>query len=488
MIADDEGGESTDLFDEVEAALAGAEAVTVNDPEPAGYALPTNYVAEQELHGKDGQQQTRTVLKPRRSAEILSDCVRRTGGWPRAVGGVLFVEEFDGTPRFLNTAVKLFAWFDELGPVDWVRGSKFVTQERFFEFARARAEAFEAIETGPHWPLMPGAYYMHPPLPAATGKALASLLACFEPATDLDAQLLKAAVMTPAWGGQPGSRPAFPITGAEDTSQQGRGIGKSVLVNLVANLYGGYLDVKPISDIKDVKTRLLSAEGRSRRIARLDNVKTLKLSWADLEGLITADVISGRQLYQGEGRRPNTLTWFITINGASFSKDMAQRAVLIELARPDYQSHWEQRVLAYLDSHRLEILADVGEILGSPVPPLGATTRGGAWEQGVLAHVDCVVQCQGLILERQELIDDDERDRGLVRAHFRHRLQTSCKINPDNHRVFIESGRAAQLLSEAMQKPFATNTSTTFIKNLGLPELQHTELSGRPRFRWQGLA
>ena len=31
--------------------------------------------------------------------------------------------------------------------------------------------------------------------------------------------------------------------------------------------------------------------------------------------MVTSPIISGRQLYVGEGQRPNLLTWFITLNG-----------------------------------------------------------------------------------------------------------------------------------------------------------------------------
>ena len=54
--------------------------------------------------------------------------------------------------------------------------------------------------------------------------------------------------------------------------------------------------------------------------------------------MITTDIISGKRLYMGEGRRPNTITHVITLNGASLSKDLAQRCIPIKLARPKWRA------------------------------------------------------------------------------------------------------------------------------------------------------
>src|SRR6202012_5449375 len=113
--------------------------------------------------------------------------------------------------------------------------------------------------------------------------------------------------------GTPGQRPGFLITGPDDDPEQGRGLGKSKLIDILSEeLGGGYVDVLPTDEMKNVKTRLLSTEEGRKRVVRLDNVKTHRFSWADLEGLMTASVVSGHSMYHGEGRRPNTLIWLIT--------------------------------------------------------------------------------------------------------------------------------------------------------------------------------
>lgn len=150
---------------------------------------------------------------------------------------------------------------------------------------------------------------------------------CFE--TDLDRELATALWATIVWGGPPGLRPAWMVT-----ASSGRGKGKTRFVQNIARTFGGMLDVSPQEEIGTIKQRLLTPEASEKRIGTVDNLKSPRFSWGDFENLITASVISGKQMYIGDAQRPNLLTWIITINGASLSTDMAQRICEIRLAEP----------------------------------------------------------------------------------------------------------------------------------------------------------
>ncbi len=170
--------------------------------------------------------------------------------------------------------------------------------------------------------------------------------------------------MTAFWGGLPGCRPAFVVT-----SDDGRGVGKSKVPEVVGYLCGGYIDVSANDDIEVIKTRMLTPAARTKRIALLDNVKSLKLSWAELESMITSPTISGRQLYVGEGQRPNLLTWFITLNGVSLATDMAQRSVIIKVVKGKNDGPWWEETRRYIDDHRSEIIGDIiGALRAEPFP------------------------------------------------------------------------------------------------------------------------
>ena len=112
-------------------------------------------------------------------------------------------------------------------------------------------------------------------------------------------------------------------------------------------------------DIAAIKKRLLSPKSKGIRVALLDNLKTLKFSWADLEGLITSPTISGHQMYVGEGHRPNSLVWFLTVNGATLSKDMADRCINIKLGRPEFDPNWEADVRNFIQEYRWQILSEI---------------------------------------------------------------------------------------------------------------------------------
>jgi hypothetical protein len=383
-----------------------------------GYPRLRNY---EEVPREGGEGTVRRALAIDEIADRVNELV---GDKFKRVDDQVFIESADHRPIYVDRHVQLFSILAEAALVEWDHGGGFVGQDHFFEFMRRSAPNFKAIETMPHEPPMAGAYYMHPPLPPPGGK-LDGFLAKFSPATDLDRDLMKAFVVQPFWGGKPGHRPAGLITGPEGDPKKGVGIGKSIFVDLVADeLCGGALDVGANEDIRDIKTRLLSPSGRQLRFVRIDNLKSLKFSWADLEGMITAPEISGKQLYKGEGRRPNTLTVAITMNGGSMSKDMASRSSIIELKRPEYAPKWESDARAYAADNRWAIIADIVELLKKEVQEVKAATRWAAWEQGVLARsTDDLAGCQALLLARQGQVDADDGEQGDVREYFEKRLR-----------------------------------------------------------------
>jgi hypothetical protein len=117
-----------------------------------------------------------------------------------------------------------------------------------------------------------------------------------------------------------------------------------------SSLVGGFVSVSPREQIRDIQTRLLSPEALTQRIVLIDNLKALRFSDSDIEALITTPEISGRQLYTGEGRRPNTLSWVITSNKPSLSKDLAQRSIIIRVTTPVYTPAWERDVTGFIET------------------------------------------------------------------------------------------------------------------------------------------
>src|SRR5262245_9983964 len=104
---------------------------------------------------------------------------------------------------------------------------------------------------------------MYPPLPEKDGEYLEEFIAFFKPLSSTDGELIMAFVVSLAWGGAPGSRPAWLFTAPESDSHGGRGVGKSKLIELCAEVVGGMIEISPNEDIISIKKRLLSSEART---------------------------------------------------------------------------------------------------------------------------------------------------------------------------------------------------------------------------------
>lgn len=440
------------------------------------------------VEDKDGNAQP--VRHPLSSAAVLANLQAIRPGWPKRAGDSVFIVEGpENAPVYLDSAPRLIAYGDSLAAVEWATGPRFVSQDRFHAYTMMNLEPrYDSIETLPHWPPIPGVYYAHRPLPPPNGR-IAGFLDFFRPSTPEDRSLILAYLITLFWGGPPGKRPVFLITGPEDDPGRGRGIGKTTLAALITGgIAGGAIEASPKDEIADIKTRILSPGGQGIRCLRLDNVKVLRFSWGDFEGMTTADRISGRRLYKGEGQRPNTITSSITLNGASLSTDMTQRVVPIVLARPDFSPRWDDEVNDYIRRYRWEIIAEIGAMLTGPRTVLEDWSRWGPWENEVLSVVPLAESCRRLILTRRAAMDGDDEDT----AEFRDYLETKLRErghDPETCRVRIQKSIVAGWFRECTNDKFLrTNTCTTKVNMMGISQLCEVGAHKQTRYyEWRGV-
>jgi hypothetical protein len=287
------------------------------------------------------------------------------------------------------------------------------TKEEVFYRLSQTVQAYEQVETLPHHPRIANHYYADPVLPESTGEHLDRLLDFFSPETDADRAIMRTAIVTPFWGGPPGQRPMFVVT-----SDAGRGAGKSTIAQVCERLAGGMLNVNPLEDIGRVKNRLLSPEGLLRRVAVLDNVKSMRFSWGDLEGLVTSTTVSGHRLHHGEASRPNLFTWYMTMNGLDLSTDMAKRCVILKIRKPAWRGDWLEELLKFIDTNRLSIISDCIAHLSGERTALGKSTRWGLWEKYVLGLEHDSEKILSLIISRQESADVEDEESQTLEAHI----------------------------------------------------------------------
>lgn len=419
--------------------------------------------------------------------KIIGDLLQATENWPRVVAGKLFVPSGNKAHRPLVKPEELFAWLGLRFQVDWWQGPGAMTKAEFFAALKMRCTSFQRHEVYPHYPPVSGILYSSFHFQHSNGLKLQEFVDFFGPSTAEDRQLIIGLILTAFWGGGGGQRPAFLVTSNDTGTRLGRGSGKSILATLVAELCGGYFDMGQSETIEKLKTRFLtSADAEDvKRIVRIDNIKSRRFSWAELEALITSPEISGHQMYQGNAQKRNLYTFVMTINGASLSKDLAERTVVIKLKPAKYRSGWNEELNAFIAQHRTEIIGDTIELLKTPaaILPERGTTRWEAWESAVLSKLDNAEKLRKMIVERQAEIDDDKNESeqffSALREHLT--LLTRSRVGPTSGLRILKHEVLRAFAGDFYQERIASNVLRKKIQSLGLISLQPFGKKGRER-------
>ncbi|MCH9656032.1 MAG: hypothetical protein K0U86_18910 [Planctomycetes bacterium] len=422
---------------------------------------------------------------------ILTNIQSHTDGWPKCVAGELVVKSSSGKLEIKKNDAQYFAWLYEYLDIDWY-GSPGIPKKEFFEFCRCNSERYVDAADYPHFPPIEGILYQHEQATHENGQALNGFLEFFTPATPQDRELIISLLLTFFWGGTPGARPMYLITTEDDSANQGRGWGKTTLLTMCAELCGGMLSTSQSGSIEALKKRILNQanhEPRPRVIA-IDNVKTRRFSSADLEALVTSRTVSDHVLYSGNGSIPNLQTVGITINGASLSKDMAQRCVIIKVGKPEYTQNWQQDLEDYIENKRWAIIGDIGQLLLSEQTlPDAGTGRRGKWERDVLSKLNHPLQLRQLMKSREKQVDDDAANGHEFVKHLEENLQ-SMKIYPSGI-VRIPQVKMHELLADFLGERVGKNSVKKKVEALGLPCLHQVVKPGKLRvwlFRKDGQA
>ena len=423
-------------------------------------------------------------IEPLPMREVLAGTLERTDNWPRRVGSALFIHDARGV-FWLKNPSALFGWLNtHTGVIDWHNLRGCVTKDEvFYELNRA-ATRYEAIETYSHEPLIDGHYYAcDPPQKGGDGAVVDAFLDFFSFDTPLDRQLAYAGLLTAVWGGPGGKRPIFLVT-AKD-----RAHGKSTVPQSIARIFGGAMEFRNNEDESQILQRLLSVEAMSYRICLLDNVKSHKFSWGFLEGLATAPHISGKRMYFGDGRRPNTISWWITLNGPGLSRDLASRVLVLEVAKPRWDPQWERRLMQFTEDHREAMIGDlVAALRRPPVVELAKGTRWSIWDGDVLSRVPQANELVQLIEARQGEVDSDAGEARSMQDEFKHRLK-ELGYDTEKCSIFIPNDIANRWHNEISRQNNTIHMTTKLLKqaisSCAIKRMRRTESHGKG-FIWVG--
>jgi len=471
----DEGHSADELIQLIgEAACIGVEIMDeVVVPEPESPEIRAAKMANQVpfrnfipiKHQDDAKQKRRNAKpeierKPRLISEMIDDCHHRFLGFPRKVGEQLFDHDRDsGRICYLYKSSELFAWIGRKSKqrTEWTRGDACVTKDEIFAGLAAAAIRYEAISLVPDWPKRCDVYYAHKRLPPACPdrSRFTALLDSFAPATAADRTMLKAFLIAPLWYIYGIPKPSWIID-----SEDGAGTGKSTLAEIAAHLYCG----EPIRTnrqelrmgVQELIKRVVSSHGRQQRILLVDNV-TGQFSCPELADLITAQSISGRAPYgHGEETRPNNLVFVITSNTANVDNDIADRSYYINVRRPSRSPDWKPAIMAYVDKHRFEIVADIIAMLeagaGFQADP---HTRFPEFETSILQAVcDDLNEYEEAINHLKTCKSDtsvEEEQAKVIEDAIRERL-AEIGLHPDQHTVFIRTPVLEHWLDQVLDR------------------------------------
>jgi hypothetical protein len=419
---------------------------------------------------------------------ILEKIADYTNGWPVVVGGELVVRSAQNDLEIRKNEKQFFAWLHNYFEVNWLGGAA-ISKAEFFEFCRSNAEQYTDATSYPHFPAIENVLYNHPSPIEGTGQALEGLLDFFTPATEHDRELILAFILTLFWGGPPGSRPAFLITSDDESVNQGRGFGKTTLLELCGNLCGGLLRLSQVESVETISKRIVNqANNRPRpRIISIDNVKSRRFSWADLESMITSQEIAGHRLWSGNGPVTNFHTFAITINGPCLAKDLAQRVVVIKLGKPSFSPTWQHEVSEYISGKKWEIIGDIEAILSTTTHPLpmDGTTRFGLWEHGVLSKISDAVEVRNLIAQRQRDLDDDDANQKEFGQFLVEKLELIGPVSPSTQVApgvrKIAHDQMHSLYQEFTGEKVGKNGFKSKVERYSLPSLRCINQPGKAR-------
>lgn len=431
--------------------------VTTIKPMPVIQGGPRQRIAnviDAKVTAQDGEE--RNVVQHRTLESVYGLLAESTQNWPRRAGGVLFVAKENVTDllpthrdiTWLTNTDKLFAWMQRIANIRWTTKSATdavsgkplspATKKEFFEYLIHYCEpSYDGVEVLPHEPPLEDLYYLPCDLNVtdalADGGPLDELVAKFNAETDEDRLLLLAALMTPGWGGPCGARPMFVFT-----SEHGRGVGKSSTASLFGDIWGGTIGIGADEDWAKVRGRLLGDDALGKRCVLLDNLKG-KLSNGDIEGIITSGVIDGWKPYHGQASRPNNLTWYVTANTPTLSRDLADRSIVIKLGKQRPGEDFLGWSRAHIARHRKAIVAGLLALLRrEPTEEIQKKNRDrwAAWQVGVLAKLGSANDLAAKVCERRSTVDADTEDAEDV-AHAVVELIAEAFPDHDARRIFI---------------------------------------------------
>lgn len=400
---------------------------------------------------------------PRNINEMIKDLKVRLMGFPKVVAGQLF-DQNKKTKKieYIKDAKDLTSWIAErtkLNPI-FKQGAGYITPEMLYSSLTRTCEQYELISRVPHFPAIDGAYYSHGklPEPSADFRYFEKFINFFCPASYADALMMKTCVCSLFFYEPRVDKPMWII---DTTDGAGQGTGKTKFVEMLSILMDSepfWVDSQSVGNdmlLERIIKRLLSPQGREKRIFLIDNVQGYFKSEA-LASFVTQGSFSGLAPYgRGETTRINDLNFFITSNGGSFDRDLIDRSFIIHLDKPKQPlQFWESEVYSFISSHRFQIIADIGGLLQrKPNYKTETHSRFRSWERKVLMSVINNIEDYKIIFDTikdRRNSADGEKERGEILNDAISSKIADLGYDPNKDFVWLESPVIIKWAQEAI--------------------------------------
>lgn len=353
-----------------------------------------------------------SICQPLPIDAIWADVERRTRGQVYLIAGRLYGWVAERRLMPIDKEPDLECWLAVVSglPLEWSR-RKGVSLGAFLRYIRTKAPERDGVVRHVRVPTPDGRRVIFMPdreidTTEISGK-LDELLDLFAFQTDADRAKAKALFLTVMWNRR-GEAPCFSVEGRR------QGIGKTTLIDMLARVYAQTLVPFSVEELEgrvssSIEDRLFSDTTQDSDIWVCDNLSG-HLDSRAFCARITQRVFVGKALYRSTTARVNDITWALTSNGFTASREVARRMCRIELAEPRQSNGWRQQTESFIDENRDSLLGDVYALLnrGARFTDVATEQFFDRWSQEVLANACATKE------EYTAVLDTMKHERGEV--------------------------------------------------------------------------
>ena len=175
-------------------------------------------------------------------------------------------------------------------------------------------------------------------------------------------------------------------------------------------------------------------------------------------------------MYKGQFTRPNLLTWFITANTPSLSRDLAERSIIINIGHAAHQSDFMDWKEKFIKENRAQLISDIINWLDADKKSSlsgPSLDRWSSWQRAILEQFEnadeLAIHYQSQRPEVDTDLEESEEVAGCIIE-----LITRRGLDPDKDSIRIPRSTLYQELREqdVIDNTMSPKGCTTWVRNM----------------------